>query len=400
VKVILGAALVIIIALLGSRRTFTRINLPLLSHVYLTGTEYIVIGILLGDHMIGLLDQASIAGLSPVLHLVLGWIGLMFGAQLEIRQISRFPKQYFLLALLQATFTMLVCFVPFLLLMSFAGTASPELTILGALTISAIAIPTAQSSLVLIRKDLGLRGNKLLELLSYVAGLDALVGLVFFGIIFCFARTHTVLGAPYLVTLSYVGASLGLGIAMGSILHLLTWLRCSQEELLLYTLGTVLLFSGIASYLGISPLFVTLVGGFVTANVHGAKVRILRALTMLEKPFYITMLILGGAMLDPPNSGWTAFFGLTAAYVALRIVGKSVGGFVASRVLKNPIQMPGTVGLGLISQGGIAVAMIVSFHEAFATDMADTILMIVLTAIVVNELVGPFLARRVLKKAC
>jgi Kef-type K+ transport system membrane component KefB len=399
VKVILGAALVIFIALLGSRRTFTKIKLPLLSHVYLTGTEYIIIGILLGNHMIGLLDSGSIKGLSPLLHLVLGWIGLMFGSQLEIRQISRFPKQYFLLAILQATFTLLACFIPFLLLMKLAGASSTELAILGALTISAIAIPTAQSSLALIQKDLGLRGNRLLEMLSYVAGLDALVGLVFFGIIFCFARTHTILGTPYLVTLYYVAASIGLGIVMGSVLHLLTWIRCSQEELLLYTLGTVLFFSGIASFLGISPLFVTLVGGFVTANVRGAKVRILRALTMLEKPFYITMLILGGAMLGPPSTGWAAFFILTATYVGLRMVGKSLGGFVSSRVFRKPITMPSAVGLGLISQGGIAVAMIVSFHEAFASDMANTILMIVLAAIVVNELIGPFLARFVIKKA-
>jgi hypothetical protein len=81
------------------------------------------------------------------------------------------------------------------------------------------------------------------------------------------------------------------------------------------------------------------------------------------------------------------------------MVGKSLGGFVSSRVLKTPIRMPATVGLGLISQGGIAVAMIVSFHEAFASYMADAILLIVLTAIVVNELVGPFLARFVIKKA-
>ena len=164
-KVILGAALVIIIALLGSRRTFTKVNLPWLPHLYLTGTEYIVIGILLGSHMTGVLDSGSIKGLSPLLHLVLGWIGLMFGAQLEIRQISAFPKQYFLLAILQAAFTLIICFVPFLLLMKLAGGTSPELAVLGAITISTIAIPTAQSSLALIQKDLGLRGNRLLELL-------------------------------------------------------------------------------------------------------------------------------------------------------------------------------------------------------------------------------------------
>ena len=88
-KIVVGVALVILIALLGSRRTFTKVKLPLAArHIYLTGTEYILVGLCLGGLLLDLLDQASLKGLDPLLFLSLGWIGLMFGIQLEMPYLS------------------------------------------------------------------------------------------------------------------------------------------------------------------------------------------------------------------------------------------------------------------------------------------------------------------------
>ncbi|MBW1807111.1 MAG: cation:proton antiporter [Deltaproteobacteria bacterium] len=398
-KIVVGVALVILIALLGSRRTFTKVRLPLAArHIYLTGTEYILVGLCLGGLLLNLLDEGSLKGLDPLLFLSLGWIGLMFGVQLEIPRIAHFGRQHFGLAMLQALATLLFCSLPFVFLLGLIGGTSNELIVIGALTLGAIAVPTAQSSLVLIQKELGLSRNKFFEILNYVSGIDDIIGLIVFGFLFCYAHTSSFIGLESLISLQYLGLSIAVGGLMGLLLHVLTRVRCGQEELLLFTMGIVVLAAGTAAYLGISPLFVTFISGFVIANLRSQKTRILRVLGSFEKPFYIVILLIGGAMLRPVGN-WPVVLGLAAAYIVLRLAGKAAGGFVSSLVLRKPQQLPALVGLALTSQGGMAAAMVVSFHRTFLSDFSNSILMLVLVALVVNEIISPFLARFVVRKA-
>jgi Kef-type K+ transport system membrane component KefB len=377
-KIFLGAVLIVLVALLGSRRTFTRVKLPLAArHIYLTGTEYILVGLCLGSQMLGLLDAEALKGLAPLLYLSLGWIGLLFGIQLEVRQMRIFPTQYYLLAALQALFTMIFCFVPFLFFLGATGESSLFMSIAGALALAAMAVPTGQSSLALVHKELKLRRNRVTEALGYVAGVDASFGLIVIGFVFCFVRTLE---------------------GGGSVLHFLTRLRCTQEELLLFTVGAVTFGAGAASYLGISPLFVTAVSGLVLANTQSAKVRILRALATLEKPFYIIVLLLGGAMLQLGGTV-SVVLGMSAMYILLRLGGKVAGGYVASVALTSPAKLPASIGLGLLSQGGMSAAMVVSFYYSNGGEMAGTILTMVLVALVVNELLSPFFAEIIMSKA-
>jgi hypothetical protein len=106
---------------------------------------------------------------------------------------------------------------------------------------------------------------------------------------------------------------------------------------------------------------------------------------------------MGGAMLSR-DVGWLSLLVLSALYIALRATGKIVGGYVSSKALKKPEKLNSLQGLGLLSQGGIAAAMAVSFHLAFGGQLAGAILTVVFAAIIVNELIGPILARIVVKK--
>ncbi len=396
-KIILGAVLIVIIALLGSRTTFTRVKLPLAArYIYLTGTEYIVVGLCLGSQMLGLLDEPTMRGLDPLLYLALGWIGLMFGIQLEVPQMARFPRQYLLTALLQAAGPLLVCSAAFAALFNALGEPW-HLAVGAALAIGAIAVPTAQSSLALIHKDLKLRRNKVMEILGYVAGVDAFLGLAVIGFVFCYMRTGPNSHPDAVVDFVYLVVSIVFGATMGALLHFLTRVRCSQEELFLYTVGVVVFSAGLAASIGMSPLFITATSGFFIANTRGAKARILQVLATMEKPFYIVVLLYGGAMLGP-GKGWLTGFALAALYIALRLAGKMAGGFASSAMIKRPIRLPRSIGLGFISQGGMAAAMVVSYYRAFPDDLSGTILLVVLVAIVVNEMISPFLARGVVER--
>jgi Kef-type K+ transport system membrane component KefB len=390
-RIVAGIVLLLIIALVGSRWSFTRVRLPLMRvPLYLTGTEYILVGVVLGPHLLGLLDAAAVRGLQPLLSLALGWIGLLFGVQLERARIRLFPRQHLAVAVIQGLVTLGCCFVGLLWLVPRCGVGGGAVEVV-ALALAAVAVPTAQSSLALIQRQRVGRPPPVLELLRYVAGVDGVVGLVAMGCLFCLGHTRSIIGLERMFFWQCLLLSLVLGGATGVLLHLLTRLRCTQQELLLFIIGVVVFAGGAADYLGLSPLFVTLLGGLLVANVRGEKTRIMRALAVLERPIYLVVVLVAGAQLVPvePLSGAAA---LAGGYLVLRVAGKAIGGWLAVRLWPGPVRLPGRIGLGLLSQGGLAAAMTVEFHRGHVGGAGDVVLAVVLVAIVVNELVSPALA--------
>ncbi|MBI4881833.1 MAG: cation:proton antiporter, partial [Planctomycetes bacterium] len=357
-QAVAGVLLLVAIALAGYRRTFTRIPLPSGARLlFLSGTEFILVGIALGAEFIGILDAETLRGLTPLYTLGLGFAGLIFGLQLDLRRIALFPARYQFAAFLQAVVTMVAVFVPCFLLLRRAYGGGAEV-LLSSLVLSASAGCTGPTALALLARELSPPSSRLLEFLRYVSGLDAFFGLVVLGCAFALARAGSAPAVPLAAALLWFGASLAIGACVGALLQLLGRLRCRQEELAVFVLGAVLFAGGAAQHLGLSPLFVCMVSGATLANLRGAGVRVFLLLVPLEKQAYIVLLILAGALWHAGPSWVLAF---AALYVVLRLLGKLLGGFLAARAAGRGVRAPASLGLGLVSQGGIAVAMIINF---------------------------------------
>ena len=393
VKVIVGFVLLVVIALVGYRRTFTKLRLPLgARYIYRTGTEFILVGLALGSQLMGILDEKALHSLTPLYTLCLGCVGLVFGIQLEFDKLKRLPWRYDLIVIIQALVTMGVVFFPCYLLMRYVFGSGGSVQLLGAFVLAATASCTGLTTLALLSRDLRLRPSPFMELLRYISSLDAVVGLVGVGIAFALMHTQSPFGEHFGAGALAIGISLTIGIAAGFMLNLLTQFHCSEEELLLFVVGIILFAGGLAEYFKLSPLFVCLIAGILVANVRGARDRIFFILARLEHPFYVVMLILAGAVwhVDTP---WIWAF--AAMYLALRFVGKVAGGYLAVRTVGADIRAPGRLGLGLMSQGGIAVAMVLSFNQVYPTG-SGLVVTSVLSAVIVNELISPTLIRGVL----
>ncbi len=399
-KVIVGVALLLFIALIGYRRTFVRLRVPVGARlIFLTGTEFIFVGVALGDQMVGLLSEEIVRSLTPLFSLGLGVIGLIFGMQLELGKILRFPVRYLPIAVIQAAFTMLVVFWPsYLILRKLFGDAG-EPVLLASLVLAATAACTAQTALALIDREFKLRGSRVMELLRYISSIDAVVGLFVFGFAFCLMHTEPVLGFRPGPGLQWFVLSLSLGTAMGFLMQLLTRVRCSDEELLIFVVGMVVFSGGIALYFKLTPLFINTIMGFLLANLPGPKQRIFNLVVRLEKPFYIVFLILAGAIWQP-GSPWA--LPLAALYLGLRFAGKVSGGYLAGRVVRSEADgahPPRRLGLGLISQGGMAIAMVMNYYQLSSAAVTGAVVTAVLIAVILNELAGPSLAQSVLRRA-
>ena len=87
-----------------------------------------------------------------------------------------------------------------------------------------------------------------------------------------------------------------------------------------------------------------------------------------------------GALLHFPT-WWIA--PLVLAYVAIRILAKRFGGLLASRLRPEGVRLPGSFGLALTPQGGLSLAMAISFVLIYVETGSDNVALNVFFATVV-----------------
>jgi hypothetical protein len=394
--------ILILLALVGARLSFSTLQVPPGPRlVFRTGTHFLFLGFILGPHLLALLTQEAVLQLFPLLGMGLGWIGFLFGLQLDRRNLSHFPLAFHILALGQA---MLVFFL-FLgvgwLALQLSGQTGrvPHLLLMGAAATACISTP---AGIALISTNYLVRG-RVRDLLFFVASLDALVGIVALQVVYVlFPPMDLGIGLPLLPRLAWIVAAGGLGVICGILFIWLTRPRPGGEEIVLFLLGIAAFASGAALQLQLSPLFVSVTMGLVVANFSPDPQRVFRVLQEWEKPIYVVFLLLAGALLSF-STLWVLL--LAALYALVRGGGKVLGSLLMVRVLPFPFDTPKRFGLGLIPQGGISLAMAISFVLTYGDrrlgDMnaADLLFAVVVLGVILSELSGPFFTRAILQRA-
>jgi len=401
-KTILGIVFLLAIALAGYRRSFTRLRLPLpigAQHLFLTGTEFILVGLFMGDSFLGVLDETTIELLSPFLIVGLGWIGLLIGGQLDLRRLWGFPRSYLVSALIVGALVFLLIFLLFSFLPRIGALFGAKMSWPVVMMLSATAVCTAFSGLAMIgteAKKASEKARMTREFLQLSSVLDDLVGLVTFGILCCFITEGLRPGGMCFTPGTRLAFCLCLGLFTGVVFNALLRFRLSQDETLLILIGAAAVNGALAFFFHISPLFTNFISGLIIGNTAGGKERLTKLLIAAEKPFYIILLIVAGALWVPGIEGGLI---LAAVYVLARGIGKYVGGLGVTRIVRTPLPLPRSVGMGLISQGGMAIAILVNFRMLVDSAYVNLAVSVILFAIIANELISPYLSIRVMKGA-
>jgi Kef-type K+ transport system membrane component KefB len=196
--------------------------------------------------------------------------------------------------------------------------------------------------------------------------------------------------------------ALGVGVVCGIVFIWLTRSRPASEELVLFLLGGCAFAAGLALQWDFSPLFVSMVMGIVVANLSRARARIQLLLTRWEKPVYVTFLLLAGALLRLPS--WIVL-PLAVGYTLVRFVSKVGSAALLARSLGLPEGVPRSIGLGLIPQGGISIAMAVSATLVYSdlrlgdVDAEATLFAVIVIGVALSDLLGPAFTLRLLRRA-
>lgn len=396
---LVGVLVLVLLGLLGARFAFDTSRAPLGPRLLLaTGSHFLLVGLLLGP-VLGFLTIDVVAQLEALIALGLGWIGLLFGLQLDRDQLREFPASFFAFAVVQALATFALVAGVGLLGFQLVERLTPA-TRVAILATAATAAVSTPAGVALVNRHFRVRGH-LSRLLLYIASLDALVGIVALQVIYAVYHPSTaaVAGLGWGV---WLATATGAGIVFGVIFLWLTRPKPERDELMLFLLGLVVFEAGTALYLGLAPLYVTMITGAVIANLSPSRRRVYSILQTWERPIYVVVLLLAGALLGAAS--WIAL-PLAGVYVAVRGSAKYFGGRIARRAVSLPFRPPAATGVGLVPQGGISLAMALSAALTYGAmvDTGDEAIRIafatIVVAVAVSELIGPFLTRDLLRRA-
>ncbi|MBW3534572.1 MAG: cation:proton antiporter [Gemmatimonadetes bacterium] len=400
---LLATLVLVLLALAGARVSFSTESVPAGPRLlFRTGIHYALAGVALGPLGLEFLSRAAVEQLYPLLGLGLGWIGFLFGMQLDRSTLRHFPPAYYVLALGQAALAFVLIFVVARVGLGALGHEGDVITVMIAAA-AATACITTPAGIAMVSANFLVRGN-VGQLLFFIASVDALVGILALQVTYAvYHPAAVVIDLGNVPALGWMTVAVGLGVILGILFLWLTRPRPGREELVLFLLGTAALSGGAALQLQLSPLFVCTVMGAVVANLAQDRQRIFQALEKWEKPIYVTFLMLAGALLTF-ETFWV--LPLALAYAVLRGVAKVGASAALVPLVRLPFAAPRRLGLGLIPQGGISLVMAVSLMLTYSglrlpdgTSGAETLFAVILVGVILSELTGPFLTHHVLRRA-
>jgi hypothetical protein len=388
-KAIFAFGLLVLIAFLGSQFLFKRKKLFLpLSYFFLSGIIYIFLGLSLGKNGLDVLSPAVLQGLTPLISLGLGWVGFIFGFQLEYRYLRRFPQRYVELSLLQSLFVIGLAVAVFGWLLRALFSSEPPSFLYGmAVALGLFLSLNSPSLLNFASSEIPQKGNyyHLARFLVSVSGFWGIGGLALVASFwhFPFFESNVVNRGLVLLLCSTI-----FPVFVAYIFHFLTIKKTSEHDLLVYLLGLVFFASGTAAYFNLPSLYVCMVLGITFSNLTRIQEKLYPLILSTEKPFYIIFLILIGALWEFNLDYRIAL--LVVMLLILRVVGYSFPLRSFGKILRFSFPLPAHFGLCFLSSGGIAIAFIVSLKLIYPLPLIDVFVSVALIATVLSELLGPW----------
>ena len=391
------------VALIGGlmlSRLTKKLNLPAV-------TAYLVAGLAIGPFCLGALNipglgfqsLEQVEGMSILTQTALGFIAFTIGNEFRMRQLKATGAKAITIGILQAVLTTaLVDAVLIGLHLCFPQVIS----IPCAITLGAIASATAPAATLMVVRQYKADGP-LTRLLMLVVAIDDAVGLVLFSVSFgiatALAHGEVSVLAVVVEPIVEIILSLGLGAAMGWLLNWVEQFFHSRSKRMTISVAFVLLTVGLSMlkfqigpvHCGFSLLLVCMMTGTVFCNICSTSEELMERVEGWTVPLNILFFVISGAELDLQVLAQPVTILVGVIYILARSAGKYYGSAVSCLLTKQTKPITDNLGITLLPQAGVALGMALT-----AATLPDGALArnVVLFAVLVYELVGPWLTKR------
>ena len=375
-------------------------------------TAYLISGVLIGPFVLGALGipgigitSKQIEGFGLISDLALGFIAFSMGNEFRLSQLKKIGKQATVIGVLQALITTVVVDIA-LIALHFA--MPNTLSIPAAIVLASVATATAPAATLMVVKQYKAKGP-VTDVLLPVVALDDAVGLVVFAISFGIARSMGTAGvsplAIILEPLLEIVLSLLLGFVMGLLFTLCEKYFHSRSKRMAVSVTFVMMTVAISSlkfevggiHIAFSSLLACMMLGTVFCNICEVSEELMDRADRWTTPVLILFFVISGAELDlSVFTQWTVVV-VGIVYIFARSLGKYYGASISARMTKSDPNIVKYLGITLLPQAGVALGMAIKAIE-LGPDGA-IVRNITLFAVLIYEIVGPFLTKIALTKA-
>jgi len=383
---ILSFAIILLTGLLAAR-LLRKIKFPAV-------TAYLLLGILIGPGVLNIASEQIINASGLISNVVLGIIAFGLGQNFSRENFSRIGKSIIWISLLEAGGAWTgVFFASFFLL---------KQPLYLSLLFGAIASATAPAATVMIIREYRARGIFTNTLLGVVA-LDDAWSLIIFSVSLALAKALRYpliegffLPKIFLLAFSEIGGAFGLGTLIAIAFSYFSRFVKTEADLLIYTLGFVLLNTGIALYLHFPVLLANIFLGVVLVNIRKENIRFFEVFRRVDSPLYLFFFVLAGVHLEINLLGKLGLIGV--AYFGFRIAGKLLGASLGGYLSRAPKLVKKYLGFGLVPQAGVALGLALIAKVEFPP-LGGIVFTTIMVTTIVYEIVGPFFTKFALSKA-
>lgn len=356
-------------------------------------TGYLLAGILIGPHVLGLIPKEGVVSMEMISEVALAFVAFSIGSEMKLSVMKRLGTKIMTITLLEALGAFFVVLTGMLLFF--------HADLAMALTLAAIACATAPAATLLVIREYRAKGE-LVDVLLPVVALDDAICIIVFGIASQMAVSLAAGGAVSVFTMVLVPvgkilAALLIGVAFGTVFARVQAFAKNEDELLILSVGFMLLLAGISKRIGISDLLCIMSASVTTANIGQGMSKSTSLINRITPVVFVPFFVLAGADLNLP--GLLQVGALGVFYILARTAGKYAGAYLAARATGFSKKVYENLGLTLIPQAGVAIGLSLIASRTIPAPYGEQIRTIILSATIVYELAGPLLAKIGLRRA-
>jgi Kef-type K+ transport system membrane component KefB len=366
---------------------------------------YMMLGVVLGVSCLNVLGEESLEHLKFITEMSLGFVAFAIGSELNLKSLGKQGSGIISIILCESFGAFLVVFVGI-----YAITGDLPL----ALMFAAIAPASAPAGTVAVIHEYKAKGS-LTKVLYAVVGFDDALAIGIYAVAAALARgmLSREVGAEtagfqvaFFGVVQEIGLSLLVGVGIGLAFSALVARLRSNAEVFVLVFGAVAAGVGLSLYLHTSLILTNMVIGFILSNLRREEEvrRVMQPVSQFMPLIFVLFFGLAGSHL---NLRMLPSLGLVGvAYILCRTFGLMAGSRLGAVIGGAEDKIRKYVGLGILSQAGVAIGLALITKEQFAAlhlkhaSIIGSVLITTVTATsIVFEIVGPLLTKIALQKA-
>jgi len=384
----LNILLLIGLALFGGTiggRIFQKLKIPQV-------VGYLSIGIIIGESGLKIIGHNIAGALQPFSYFALGVIGFMIGGELKKEVLLKYGKQFITILFSEG----LGAFLAVSVLIGTIGTllfGDWRFAWSLAILLGAIGSATAPAATVQVLKEYKTRGPLTRMILGIIAMDDGLA-------LFLFAIASSIVGnlfgdirgsalRLFINPLYEIIVAIVLGTFCGLLLNKLLNKYPEKERHLVFTIGIVLLVSGIALAIHVDLLLAVMALGIIVTNATSQKGKdVFKLLEGFSPPIYVLFFVLVGAELNISFITLPILI-IIVLYLIGRSAGKMYGVILGARLSRAAHSVRLYLPLCLFSQAGVAIGLSILASNYFAGALGNAVVAVITATVFILEIIGP-----------